>query len=53
MQLFRPFLLAAAAGAMTLAAQAQTKWDLPAAYPASNFHSVNQAYPYLLYQLHI
>ena len=41
MQLFRPFLLAAAAGAMTLAAQAQTKWDLPAAYPASNFHSVN------------
>ncbi|MFM7025312.1 MAG: TRAP transporter substrate-binding protein [Limnohabitans sp.] len=23
------------------AAQAQTKWDLPAAYPASNFHSVN------------
>ena len=41
MQLFRPFLLAATAGAMTLAAQAQTKWDLPAAYPASNFHSVN------------
>ena len=41
MQLFRPFLLAAAAGAMTLAAQAQTKWDLPAAYPATNFHSVN------------
>ena len=23
------------------AAQAQTKWDLPAAYPATNFHSVN------------
>jgi TRAP-type transport system periplasmic protein len=22
-------------------AQAQTKWDLPAAYPAANFHSVN------------
>ena len=22
-------------------AQAQTKWDLPAAYPATNFHSVN------------
>ncbi|MFN7120977.1 MAG: TRAP transporter substrate-binding protein [Hydrogenophaga sp.] len=25
------------------AAQAQTKWDLPAAYPAANFHSVNLA----------
>jgi TRAP-type C4-dicarboxylate transport system substrate-binding protein len=25
------------------AAQAQTRWDLPAAYPASNFHSVNLA----------
>jgi TRAP-type transport system periplasmic protein len=25
------------------AAQAQTKWDLPAAYPATNFHSVNLA----------
>ena len=24
-------------------AQAQTKWDLPAAYPATNFHSVNLA----------
>ena len=24
-----------------LAAQAQTKWDLPAAYPATNFHTVN------------
>jgi len=24
-----------------LAAQAQTKWDLPAAYPASNFHTEN------------
>ncbi len=23
------------------AAQAQTKWDLPAAYPATNFHTVN------------
>ena len=41
MQLFRPLLLAAAAGAVTLAAQAQTKWDLPAAYPATNFHTVN------------
>jgi TRAP-type C4-dicarboxylate transport system substrate-binding protein len=27
--------------ALGLAAQAQTKWDLPAAYPATNFHSVN------------
>ena len=24
-----------------LSAQAQTRWDLPAAYPATNFHSVN------------
>ncbi|GMV47353.1 MAG: hypothetical protein AMXMBFR66_27510 [Pseudomonadota bacterium] len=24
-----------------LAAQAQTRWDLPAAYPATNFHTVN------------
>jgi TRAP-type transport system periplasmic protein len=35
-----PWLLAAALCA-TAAAQAQTKWDLPAAYPASNFHSEN------------
>jgi TRAP-type transport system periplasmic protein len=41
MQLFRPFILAAAAGALALSAQAQTKWDLPAAYPATNFHTVN------------
>ena len=36
-------LLGAALGALlaTSAAQAQTKWDLPAAYPATNFHSVN------------
>jgi TRAP-type C4-dicarboxylate transport system substrate-binding protein len=40
MQLVRPFLLAAAC-ALALSAQAQTKWDLPAAYPASNFHTVN------------
>ncbi len=33
--------LAAAALAFGSAAVAQTKWDLPAAYPASNFHSVN------------
>jgi TRAP-type C4-dicarboxylate transport system substrate-binding protein len=27
--------------ALPLAAQAQTKWDLPAAYPATNFHTEN------------
>jgi TRAP-type C4-dicarboxylate transport system substrate-binding protein len=27
--------------ACSAAVQAQTKWDLPAAYPATNFHSVN------------
>jgi TRAP-type C4-dicarboxylate transport system substrate-binding protein len=37
----RPFLLAIAASAVALSAQAQTKWDLPAAYPANNFHTVN------------
>jgi TRAP-type transport system periplasmic protein len=26
---------------LTTPAQAQTKWDLPAAYPAANFHTVN------------
>ncbi len=26
---------------VSFSAQAQTKWDLPAAYPATNFHSVN------------
>ena len=36
MQLIRPFLLAAAACAVALSAHAQTKWDLPAAYPANN-----------------
>jgi TRAP-type transport system periplasmic protein len=36
-----PSLLAAAALLATAAAQAQTKWDLPAAYPATNFHTVN------------
>jgi TRAP-type transport system periplasmic protein len=40
----RPLLLAACASALlaiTATAQAQTKWDLPAAYPATNFHSIN------------
>jgi TRAP-type C4-dicarboxylate transport system substrate-binding protein len=36
-----PSLLAAAALAAASVAQAQVKWDLPAAYPATNFHSVN------------
>ena len=39
MQAFRPLLLAAAI-ALGASAQAQTKWDLPAGYPATNFHSV-------------
>ncbi len=33
---FLPLLLAVVAGS----ALAQVKWDLPAAYPASNFHTV-------------
>jgi TRAP-type C4-dicarboxylate transport system substrate-binding protein len=33
--------LAALALALPLAALAQTKWDLPAAYPATNFHTEN------------
>ncbi len=38
----RLFALAVAAGlAVALPASAQTKWDLPSAYPASNFHTEN------------
>lgn len=37
------FTLAAAALAVSSASFAQTKWDLPSAYPATNFHSVNLA----------
>jgi TRAP-type transport system periplasmic protein len=33
--------LAGAFAAMASTAAAQTKWDLPAAYPATNFHTVN------------
>ena len=33
--------LIAAALLLTTATQAQTKWDLPTAYPASNFHTEN------------
>ena len=43
---FRSFTVALLAGAACLAAAgvaAQTKWDLPAAYAAGNFHSVNLA----------
>jgi TRAP-type transport system periplasmic protein len=35
--------LAASALAFGSAAQAQARWDLPAAYPATNFHSINLA----------
>ena len=41
MKLNLPLLTAAAALALSATAQAQTKWDLPAAYPATNFHTVN------------
>ena len=40
MRLFRLLTCAAALAAVT-ATQAQTKWDLPAAYPATNFHTEN------------
>lgn len=39
MRLHLPLL--AAALLLATAAQAQTKWDLPSAYPASNFHTEN------------
>jgi len=41
----RHFHLGLVAGLLALSgsAYAQTKWDLPAAYPATNFHSVNLA----------
>ena len=39
-RLFSATLLASAV-ALGSAAQAQTKWDLPAAYPATNFHTEN------------
>jgi TRAP-type C4-dicarboxylate transport system substrate-binding protein len=38
---FRQILVAAALAATFGAAQAQTKWDLPTAYPATNFHTEN------------
>lgn len=41
MRLLPSLLAAAALAAASAAAQAQVKWDLPAAYPATNFHSMN------------
>lgn len=41
MRFHQALLTAAAALALSFHVQAQTKWDLPAAYPATNFHSVN------------
>jgi TRAP-type C4-dicarboxylate transport system substrate-binding protein len=35
------FAFAVAASALALQVSAQTKWDLPAAYPATNFHTEN------------
>ena len=37
----RKLCVALAGFGLVLAAQAQTKWDLPAAYPANNFHTEN------------
>jgi len=34
-------LLVAALGSLVFSAAAQTKWDLPAAYPANNYHTEN------------
>ena len=39
----RSFTMFAASLVLGASAQAQTRWDLPAAYPATNFHSVNLA----------
>jgi len=38
---FQSTLLAATLGSVVLSAAAQTKWDLPAAYPANNYHTEN------------
>ena len=43
MSIVRPFTLAVVAFIAAAGAMAQTKWDLPAAYPATNFHSINLA----------
>jgi len=41
MPMLRILMLAAGALAAAGMIHAQTKWDLPAAYPATNFHSIN------------
>ena len=41
MQAIHSLFGAALALGLATAAHAQTKWDLPAAYPATNFHTVN------------
>jgi TRAP-type transport system periplasmic protein len=38
---FTPLAVAAALSFAALPASSQTKWDLPAAYPAANFHTEN------------
>ena len=43
MSIVRSLSLAAAACIAASGAMAQTKWDLPAAYSATNFHSINLA----------
>ncbi len=37
----RRLLIATAATLLAMPAAAQTKWDMPAAYPATNYHTVN------------
>jgi len=41
MMRFQSTLLAVALGGVVFGATAQTKWDLPAAYPATNYHTEN------------
>jgi len=41
MMKFHSTFLAVALGGIVLGATAQTKWDLPAAYPATNYHTEN------------
>jgi TRAP-type C4-dicarboxylate transport system substrate-binding protein len=41
MRLLQTLLCAAAALTVATAVQAQTKWDLPSAYPVTNFHTEN------------
>jgi TRAP-type C4-dicarboxylate transport system substrate-binding protein len=41
MRIGKKLALAGVFAAMASTAMAQTKWDLPAAYPATNFHTVN------------